>query len=97
MSGPDDGPKQCLNTSPTTILYTWCWHARCNRFLPSLVSITPQAPVQLPILEAVVSNHTCGLNLTLNPHSWTIVSTALLIASPELFRSFDMLRSCSEL
>src|SRR6218665_603379 len=56
-SGPADGPKQCLNTSQTTISYTSCRHARCNRFLPSLISITPQAQLRLPVLEAVVSKN----------------------------------------
>jgi len=80
-SGPDDGPKQCLNTSRTTILYTWCRHARCNRFLPSPISITPQAQLRLPVLEAVVSKHMALTRLSTR-HSWTIVITAFLNASP---------------
>jgi len=39
------------------ISYTWCRHSRCNRLLPSLISITPQAQLRLSVLEAVVSKH----------------------------------------
>src|SRR6218665_763928 len=74
-SGPDDGPKQCLNTSQTTISYA-------NRFFPSLISITPEAQLRLSVLKAVVSKHIALTRLS-TPHFWRAVTTELLIASPE--------------
>src|SRR6218665_224234 len=50
-------------------------------FLPSLISITPQAQLRVPVLNAVVSKH-MALTRFSTPHSWTIVTTALLTASP---------------
>ena len=70
-SGPDDGPKQCLNTSQTTISYTWCRHARCNRFWPSLHDLyhTTSSTSSASIGSSGIKAH--DINQTFNPHPWT--------------------------
>jgi len=80
-SGPDDGPKQCLNTSQTTISYTWCRHARCNRFLPSLIYVSHhKLNLSVSIRSSGIKAH--GINQTSNLQLLDNCNNSMLTASP---------------